>query len=844
MRKSIIKGTIGGLIFVVALIVFSLLMNKGNTDMTTDMAEATFPVASILYEEEKINIMHGYLGNRELNYIRDNITPLTDQREVTFDINKYGNVVSQLSFEVRSIDAERLVEKTVIEEFEDQDDHLRATIQLKDLIEENVEYHLEIIVNCQDGKEIRYHTRVILAKDYFAKEKIDFAKNFHEKSFDKVLATELTTYMESNAQGDNTTYSKVDIHSSFSQITWGDLEIVQEGDEKIEIQELDKQIANIKINYYVSAKIYGEKKYFRVSEYYRMRYGTQRIYLLDFSRKMNQVFQYDASAFSSNRLMLGITNPNIEYKESSDGNIFSFVLENKLYAYNLTENRMSRLFGYYEDPLEDERNVLDDHGVKIIKVDETGNISFLVYGYVNRGEQEGKIGIQVFQFNSGTNSIEEKVFLPYQKSFELLKSDVENLAYVNNSNEFFIILDESLYCINLEQMSVKKEATHLVMGSYKVSKSNRMICWQEDNSLYHSKKLILMNLNTHAKNEIAVGEQESLMPLGFMNEDFIYGIAKEYDIVNDKTGKIIFPMHTVRIQSEEGTVLDEYKKPDIYITQASIVDNQISLSRVQKEVETNEFVSTTDDQILSNSSKEEAENSIEIAATKEYEKLVQIVLKKEIKEKSIQYLTPKQVMYEGEREYVLEEEGILQERYYTYAKDGLVGIYTNPSLAIQDAFEQSGVVVNDRGSYIWTKGLMNTKNQIMKIKERSVTTEKNSLAVCLDAMLENEGVLKNSEYLLSQGKSVQEILGENLEGTYVLDLTGCSLEEVLYYVDLDIPVLAMLDRGHSVLIIGFNEKNTVIMDPQTGVIYKKGMQDSIEWFERYKNQFITYAKVN
>ena len=76
----------------------------------------------------------------------------------------------------------------------------------------------------------------------------------------------------------------------------------------------------------------------------------------------------------------------------------------------------------------------------------------------------------------------------------------------------------------------------------------------------------------------------------------------------------------------------------------------------------------------------------------------------------------------------------------------------------------------------------------------------------------------------------------------VLELSGCTLDSVLYYVNRDIPVLAMQEDGNAVLIVGFNELNTVLMDPLTGEVFKKGMNDSREWFEENGNSFITYVR--
>ena len=118
----------------------------------------------------------------------------------------------------------------------------------------------------------------------------------------------------------------------------------------------------------------------------------------------------------------------------------------------------------------------------------------------------------------------------------------------------------------------------------------------------------------------------------------------------------------------------------------------------------------------------------------------------------------------------------------------------------------------------------------MAIKEESVTEQKNSLAVCLDNILRHAGITRNTEYDLAQGKTATTILSENMTGVQVLDLSGCTLDAVLYYVNQDIPVLAILEDGEAVLVTGFNEFNVVIMEPATGKLYKKGMNDATAWF--------------
>ena len=76
-----------------------------------------------------------------------------------------------------------------------------------------------------------------------------------------------------------------------------------------------------------------------------------------------------------------------------------------------------------------------------------------------------------------------------------------------------------------------------------------------------------------------------------------------------------------------------------------------------------------------------------------------------------------------------------------------------------------------------------------------------------------------------------------------MDLTGCNLDTILYFTNRDIPVVAILEDGEAVLIVGFNQYNIVILEPETGKLVKKGMNDSTQWFEKNGNRFLTYYPV-
>ena len=843
MKKIILKWTIVIAVFFIALFTISKVMNQGNTDMTVQMAEASFPIVTFDYDGRPINELHGYDGVMEVNYMRESITPLLPGRKVSVEVDCYGSQIRELSYEVRSIDGERLVESTRVQEFTQEEDKITASIGLKDLIDSEKEYVLVLLLTTEEGKEIRYYTRIVYSENNHAAEKLDYVMDFSEKTFDKEQAKELTKYLESNSDGDNTTLGKVDIHSSFSQVTWGDLKVKKLTEPSVTIRELASQTGSFLLNYIVYDGTGKEINYYRVEEFYRVRYTADRMYLLDYERTMDQFFTASEKAFSGNKIFLGIAGEEVPLVESDGGSVIAFVTDNRLYCYNVVDGKLAYLFGFYNRDNSDDRTLYDRHKIQILNVDEGGNVTFMVYGYMNRGRHEGKVGISVYYYDSTVNTNEELAYVPYYKSPELLMAEIEQLFYINRQGTLYLMLNNEIYGISAGSQSFEVVAKDLKEGCYQMSDSNKMVVWQKENQLYQGKELILMNLNTGVQTSIKAGSGEVISPIGFMEEDLIYGIARESDIVLDNTGNIVFPMYRVVIQNEAEGVLKKYEQENVYVTDGSVADNQITLKRVQKK-ENGEYEEITDDQIVSAEVAESTVNSIETVAIDVYEKITRIVLKDEVEKSSLKFLTPKEVLFEGGRNIEITDTDTGAGRYYVYGKNGIEGIFMDEGNAVSLAGKVAGVVVDDDGTYVWMKGNRSLKNQIMAIKGSPVTEEKQSTAVCLDTVLEYEGISRNSQYLLDRGENAVKILTDNLEDVTVLDLTGCGLEDVLYYVNQDIPVLVLLKDGSSVLLIGFNEKNTVIMNPdaQGELVYKMGMNDSREWFEENGNKFITYIR--
>ena len=841
MKKTIIRIAVCVVVFLASALIIGSIMNQGHNNMTMEMAPATLPMITMESGGVACNELHGNTVEMDVAYQKDCITLLGEGRQANFTVDTFGREITGISTEVRSIDGSRLIENSEVTGWKANGKSFSVSLTLKDLIDTNTQYSLTLILELEGEQKVYYYTTILWNDDVHISEILEFATDFHGKLYDKEMAKELTKYLESNSKlTDNGTFHKVNIHSSFQQITWGSLEPVQEDAASIRLTQISGNVASLLMDFVVSTGEGKNKIYYNVEEYYRVRYTSERMYLLDYERTMTQIPD-TTRMYANDKILLGITDENVDMMESADGNTVVFSDMGQLLSYNAATNGLTVIFSFYGKDNADRRTLYDNHGIKILDVDEGGNVKFAVYGYMNRGRHEGETGIQIISYDNSLNTIEEEVYIPYSKSYAVLKDEMEQLLYRNRQQHVYFFLENGVYDVDLENRSAEQLVSIRQDDSLQVSENHEIIVWQEGDDINHSNQLNVRNLNTGEQTVIRAEDGEAIRPLGFMGEDIIYGVARESDIRTENSGQIFYPMYKVCISNSSGDNLKEYGQDGIYIVDCAIEGNQITLSRIQRS-ENGSYQEILNDQIMNNVEEEPGQNKVVTADIDIYERYVQIQTKTTIDTRTIKVLNPKEVVFEGGRELTLDAVSEVS-RYYVYNAYGVQGIYSAPGKAVKEAYDSSGVVTNDRGITVWLKGNRVSRNQIMAIKEESVTDQKNSLTVCLDNILRHAGITRNTEYDLAQGKTAIQILEENMTGVQVLDLSGCSLDAVLYYVNQDIPVLAILEDGEAVLVTGFNEFNVVIMEPSTGKLYKKGMNDATTWFAENGNHFISYMKI-
>ena len=162
--------------------------------------------------------------------------------------------------------------------------------------------------------------------------------------------------------------------------------------------------------------------------------------------------------------------------------------------------------------------------------------------------------------------------------------------------------------------------------------------------------------------------------------------------------------------------------------------------------------------------------------------------------------------------------------------------------AIRFADEQMGIVVDNNSSYVWKKGRKSYVNAFSGLHVGDQDAKADTLSKCISTMLVKEGINVEVNTYIDNGEGPYEILKSVMKNYNVLDLTGCNLNEVLYYVSQGNPVLAITGANDATLIVGYDSGSIVTYNPNNNSYNRVGMMEATANFEANNNVFISYIK--
>jgi hypothetical protein len=842
MKKKIIRKIVMVIAFIAAVIGFGFTTNQANEDLTTTMAAATLPTISFYYRDVEMNELHGYVDEMDMTKMRDSILPIADDREVTLVVNSYGNKIEQVSYEIRSMDGQRLVADAVLDDMEQTGNLVSSSFEIQNLLEAEQEYLM--VISVDDGsRTIYYYTRIMQTTDCHVDECLQFAMTFHDYTFRDDAGDFIPTYMDP-ATGDATTLNYVDLTCTLKQITWADFEGTVLGDVMVSFKEINDSYNVLVLRYMMtSLNEQGESEYYNIEEYYRLRETETRMYVLNFERTMNQIFHQENSFLTdSNRIQLGIRDTDVEYRINEAGDVIAFVQEGELWCYNASTNELAQVYSFRSIEGIDNRENWREHDIKIVRLDEAGSVDFIVYGYMNRGDHEGEVGIGVYHYDGISHTVEEEIFIPVNQSYEVLRAELGQLLFENDRDELYLMMNGDVYCISLGAQTARKVVSELKDGCYAISSSGRYLAWVESGEQYTSTSISLMDLTDGSVYEIAGGKDDYLRPLHFIDNDFVYGVVKKESLTMDAAGNVESPMYALKIMNtSEDThdIIKTYEPGDTYVSDISIDEHTIDVSLV-KEVD-GQYVPAGEDAIMNREADTDEKAAVTTTATDIKETQVQIALSKTLKTGKTKRITFQTLLTEEEHILTLDTD-TEKDRFYVYVK-GEVRLATDSiSEAILLANKQLGIVVDARQQYIWMRAHKTNCPAFTGIAPYDTDADAGPIVQCVSAMLMREDSGISVEELVDAGQTPKEVLENTLKDAMVLDLTGCTAEEIIYYVSNGSPVFAMTGADSAVLVIGYSSTHLYYYNPESGKKESVSMEDAAEWFQNAGNIFFSYLK--
>lgn len=835
-KRLVMWGTFLAVFFASAAGSYKFI-NRNNQDLTIELSAPTLPLVSVCVGENSYNVLHGYTSGMDADDVAEYIVPLGKDRMFSGQIQTLGEKVQSASYEIRNINGTRLIENGSLTWVESTPELLSFQVKMKDLIEQGEAYIFTVILQTSEQKEIRYYTRFIYDDSLDIETQLAFVMQFHDNTLQKDKISELSPYMESNSSADNTNLAYVDIHSSAKQVIWGDLEVEQVTEPTVYITYLQDQYGAYTLEYYVSSTVDEVVQYYHVEEDFLVSAYGETLYLLDYERTADTIFSYEEERYQNNKIDLGIQSETLSVAESDDGNMAAFVVNGELYYYDDVENQINYVYGFWDNDNKDERSNYFRYDMKVLQIDEAGSMYFLVYGYMNRGNYEGKTGVALYAYDGQNKLVEEIGFWESDKCAEYVMQEVETLSYLSRKEKFYCCKDGNIFSYDLKTGETTIELAYDESYEIYISESNSCI------AVDYGESVDFWNLESAAVRTITAEAGVRIVPQGFIADDFVYGLYHAEDGILQSDGTYAQYMQEIRIQDANGTVLKTYQEEGIYICQCTIVEQQLLLERVT--IEGGTVKETTSDQIVASKGTIDYANSIQSAVTKAYQTIWQVSLKHKIDVADLKKEAAKEVFYEGSRNLSFEMQQ--QKPYCRVYSPWRICMYTaDASEAVLWADTLGGMAKDSDGAILWRKEASSTKNQIMAIELETADAERTSKQICLDIMLRQAGNPFDSTQALAEGKTCQEILDNAPEEYALLDITDVSLEALLYYVDRDIPVMVLYDNAEAALITGFNQFNIVVMDPVNRKLGYMSRSDAKEMLETTQNQVFTYyeKKVN
>lgn len=839
LLKHIYKGLFLIIIFAGALFFFGRMLETDISDAGTETTwrEETFPTMQIITQGKTINPLYGYAAPMEPDIVRESMTPLAADRTITLVLDEAKTYFTRLQYQILDKESGEVYDTQTINALAEEQGQVEIAFNYN--FKTSTEYILDILGITNTGREIHYYTRLkyYLNESFLAK-KLDFVREFHKNTFKSNKEREIGRYLEPSVKNRNTTLASVDITSSVELVTWAGMSPEIISDEYITVKEYNMETACVQYNYFVRARASSGREIYQIKEFYRVRYASGQSYLLNFRRTMEAQFDPAQASRQTSQLKLGITSDNdSQMMTSPDEKNLYFARGGVLYRYDMNAGKIIPVYESFSEQASYRYRAYNEQGIRLLKMDGEGTLYFCVYGYFARGSYEGDVAVVLYEYSAAGN-LQEMVYMPISSTYQQLKEDFDDYGYVSPRGIYYFTVANTVYAYNMSGKRLEKLAENIKANSFMTMRGANCYVWSSSLSSGYGESITIFDLEKDERKVIYRPDKKSYIRLlGVIENNVVYGFVKIKDIVQNSDGSRVIPCYELYIANTEGEVLKKFSKRGRYVNGIVANGNVINISLCKKQGKT--YVDAGGDSILNQSASKTSRFGYTSRVTNKSltEWYIYFPTSFEMKKTPEFADGPAAYMSSG-RTVRLEQPRVA--KYYVYALGEITTSFENIGKAIREADKQMGVVVSSDHQVVWERSGSFLQNSIGGLELARSGNGVSNLAACAYMVLaQNHAGVKLSD-LAGEDKPVYNMLAEYMERP--VNLRGCSLDQVLYFVSGNKSVIAMLSNKKAVVIAGYTTRELYLLDPDSSGQLTVSRTEYEKKFEQAGNRFISYME--
>lgn len=861
---------------------------------TNTIMNRGLPIFFQLDQELAFNPMVPYRNQVDPYSIDDTIALFENESSMVLYVDKKD--IGDISYSLISPDTNKIIghDEIPVEERTDYSDGYKLTVPL-DGLTENEEYVIELEIT-YEGYPIYYYQRLYMTKNRQS-DILSAVLKAHQLMIDGDIKYKM--YLAGNDK--DGLFYEANIDSDEQILMWKGLKDFVRMNEpipKITSYNPASGEFKVKLEFVIANRRNGNFEYWDFEERYQGVYQEGSSTFSAYQRHANRKDEPYFDAQSQKMVLDEGIQRNIDQNMiSKDGAYSAFVYKNELWRLEMASNQLTKVFEFdhlNSDYILDENN---DHAIKLLEVDNKGNIRYMIYGYMAAGEMCGYNGIMINKYQNSANENRTGLFIQVPNDLAALNYYIMDQAYYNDEfKKFYFTIDCNLYQIDLNKNAYSLMTTLPPNNTF----SKEGFLYAVDTTQKDNTAIWLYDLTSEKyKEKLLTLENTNIRPLTIMDNQLILGLyqfSKTYEFLD---GHVFYPYESIWVVNKLGEVIEQYKpKEGNYFNNLRLQDDHktvlVSNFGLKKDIQSNpkkskvtyeklgdealwvnegekstpiNFSYEIKDQIqhlLINNDRSTLEGFVNYATSSDKNIGTKDILKTE-KSKVYEVYSNKQligvtrslqetfpIILEKDEVSVVEKEGGLRKVVYqrkSIRKEGNKMILGVPLVAQRPELIR-GCEVTALSMFLsyHLKESIDKTTLFTQIRMDTTPYTIDSGLISFGDM--NKGFVGNMVDYKEPGLGVYIPALYGLAQQYIdkdlYDLTGCSFDQVLYYIEQGSPVLVITPINyrqieqynkedwltpsgymevcsleHSVVIVGFDDTYVYFNDPNNGRLQKQ-----------------------